>query len=81
MLPTKFKEGDSLLIETQWSQYVSEPKYRDELPRISKELALWCVSNKVNMLGVEPPSVADVNNIIELTAVHKILSFWRSDHY
>jgi kynurenine formamidase len=69
----KFEAGDSLLLETQWSQNVTEPKYRDELPRISEELAEWCVSNKVNMLGVEPPSVADVNNLKELTAVHKIL--------
>jgi kynurenine formamidase len=65
--------GDSLLIRTGWSAYVSLPKYRDELPRISLELAQWCVTNQVKMLGVEPPSVADVNNIDELTAVHTVL--------
>jgi kynurenine formamidase len=31
------------------------------------------VEKKVRMLGVEPPSVADVNNIEELTTIHKIL--------
>jgi kynurenine formamidase len=69
----KLQVGDSLLLRTGWSAYVSLPKYRDELPRISLELAQWCVSSQVRMLGVEPPSVADVNNIDELTAVHTVL--------
>jgi kynurenine formamidase len=47
--------------------------YRDQLPRISEELARWCVSRGVNILGVEPPSVADVNNLEEVTRIHKIL--------
>jgi kynurenine formamidase len=47
--------------------------YRDELPRVSLELAEWCAAKRVRMLGVEPPSVADVNNLEELTAVHKVL--------
>ncbi|MEL6274659.1 MAG: cyclase family protein, partial [Bacteroidota bacterium] len=36
-------------------------------------LAKWCVQKKVKMLGVEPPSVADVNNLPEVTAIHHIL--------
>lgn len=69
----KLQSGDSLLLRTGWSRYVNEPRYRDELPRISLELAAWCADNKVRMLGVEPPSVADVNNAEELTSVHKAL--------
>ncbi len=69
----KFKPGESLLIRTDWSRYINEPRYRNELPRISLQLAQWCVDNKVLMLGVEPPSVADVNNPAELTSVHKTL--------
>jgi kynurenine formamidase len=69
----KFKPGESLLICTGWSAYYGQEQYRQELPRISEELAKWCVDKKVRMLGVEPPSVADVNNIEELTAIHKIL--------
>ena len=69
----KFQPGDSLLLETQWSQFEGQQKYRDELPRISKELASWFVQNKVRMLGVEQPSVADINNINELTEIHQIL--------
>lgn len=69
----KFKLGESLLICTGWSAYYGQKQYREELPRISAELARWCVKNKVRMLGVEPPSVADVNNIDELTTIHRIL--------
>ena len=68
-----FQPGDSLIIQTEWSQFENTAKYRDEMPRISKELAIWCVENQVNMLAVEPPSVADVNNMEELTEVHQIL--------
>lgn len=69
----RFEAGDGLLICTGWSEYYGRKRYSDELPRISEELAQWCVENKVQMLGVEPPSVADVNNIEELTIIHRIL--------
>lgn len=69
----KFKPGESLLICTGWSACYGQEQYREELPRISEELAQWCVEKKVRMLGVEPPSVADVNNIEELTTIHKTL--------
>lgn len=69
----QLKPGESLLICTAWSDYYRQDKYRNELPRVSAELARWCADKKVKMLGVEPPSVADVNDIEELTAVHRIL--------
>jgi kynurenine formamidase len=70
----KFRAGESLLLRTGWSRHVDDsPYYRDQLPRISEPLARWCVENKVRMLGVEPPSVADVNNKEELTRIHKTL--------
>ena len=69
----KLQPGESLIIRTGWSSNYGQPAYRDELPRISENLARWCVDRKVRMLGVEPPSVADVNNAKELTTVHKIL--------
>jgi arylformamidase len=69
----KVREGDSLLLRTGWSRRVGNPSYRDELPRVSLELAQWCAAKKIQMLGVEPPSVADVNNLDELTAIHRIL--------
>jgi kynurenine formamidase len=31
------------------------------------------VDRRIRVLGVEPPSIADVNNLEELTAVHRVL--------
>jgi arylformamidase len=62
------------LLATGWSRYADAPAvYRDGLPRIGDELAHWCVGRKVNVLGVEPPSVADVGNWDELSRIHRIL--------
>ena len=69
----KAQQGDSLLIRTDWSRNLGKPEYRQALPRISPNLARWCVENKINILGLEQPAVADVNHIEELTDVHKIL--------
>jgi len=69
-----FVPGESLLLRTDWSKHTDNPAlYRDGLPRISEALARWCVAKQVKLLGVEPPSVADVNNKPEVTLVHKIL--------
>ena len=65
--------GDRLLLRTDWHRRFGTPEYRDGLPRISVELARWLVERHVALIGVEPPSVADVNNIEEVTEVHKIL--------
>lgn len=62
-----------LLLRTDWHQRYGTQAYRDELPRISLELAEWLVAKEVALLGVEPPSVADVNNKHELTTVHQTL--------
>jgi kynurenine formamidase len=43
------------------------------LPRISRELAEWCVERRIRLLGVEPPSVADVKDLAEVTEIHRIL--------
>ena len=65
--------GTRLLLRTDWHRRDGTAQYRDELPRISLELAQWLVSREVALVGVEPPSVADVNNIEELTTVHQTL--------
>lgn len=71
---TAFQRGENLLLHTGWSRHADDwALYRDQLPRISEELARWCVDAGVNLLGVEPPSVADVNNREEVTRIHKIL--------
>lgn len=70
---TRFTPGESLIIRTGWSIFVDEAKWRDELPRVSPELARWCVEHHVKLLGVEPPSVADVNHLPELIQIHQTL--------
>jgi kynurenine formamidase len=72
-IETRVGAGDGLLLRTGWSRRLHEPAYRDELPRVSLELAQWCVGKGIRILGVEPCSVADVNNVEELTRVHKVL--------
>lgn len=66
--------GDSLLLRTGWSRHYRQTElYRDQMPRISAALAHWCVARGLKLLGVETPSVADVNDLPELTEVHEIL--------
>lgn len=72
-IKTKAQSGDSLLLRTGWSRHVNDSIYRDELPRISGDLARWCVQRQIRMLGVEPPSVADVHNLDEVSFIHRIL--------
>ena len=69
----KFEPGDSLLIQSGWSAYLYEQRYRDGLPRISEEVARCLVDHKIKMVGVESPSVADVNDLEEVTRIHQIL--------
>jgi kynurenine formamidase len=73
-IASKVRPGDGLLLRTGWSAHVDRPHdYRDNLPRVSKELSEWCVERGITLLGVEPPSVADVNNLAEITEIHRIL--------
>ena len=65
--------GEGLLLRTDWSKKVGTDDYRNGLPRIAEELATWMVQKSIGILGVEPPSVADVNNLEEVTKIHQIL--------
>jgi len=67
------RPGDRLLLRTDWSLRHGTSEFREALPRISSELASWLVDRQVVFVGVEPPSVADVSNIEELTMVHQTL--------
>ena len=64
----------SLLLHTGWSRHFEDDEYyRGQFPRIGEELAEWCADRGVKMLGVEPPSVADVHDLPEVTRIHEIL--------
>lgn len=73
-LADHFEPGHSLLLHTGWSRHFETPEiFRGQLPRVGEALAKWCVENGVRILGVEPPSVADVNDLPEVTLIHEIL--------
>lgn len=72
-IENRIREGDSIILKTGWHHFLGTDKYRNELPRISEETAKWLVDKRVNMLAVEPCSVADVNNLPEVTLIHQIL--------
>ena len=65
--------GERILLRTDWSHRHGSESWRSDLPRIDVSLAHWLVEREVKLIGVEPPSVADVNHREELTAVHRIL--------
>lgn len=69
----RIRPFDRLLLRTDWYRRLGTGAYRNELPRISLELAHWLVEKQVALIGVEPPSVADVNSKEELTEIHQAL--------
>ena len=66
-------EGNRLLLRTGWSRHFGQDDYRTHFPRVSVELSRWLVERHVSLIGVDTPSVADVDNREELTAVHRTL--------
>ncbi|MFN3190886.1 MAG: cyclase family protein [Aureliella sp.] len=69
----RVRPGGRLLFRTDWYKQFGQENYRSGLPRIGFELAEWLVKREVALVGVEGPSVADVNNMQELTKVHQTL--------
>ena len=69
----QLKPGQGLMICTNWHKKYKDKDFKSGLPRISAELAQWCVDRRVKMLGVEPLSVADVENLEEVTSIHQTL--------
>ena len=67
------QKGDGVILHTGWSAFVNENKYREELPGIHESLALCFAKKRINMLAVEPPSIADVTDMAEVTKIHEIL--------
>ncbi len=67
------QKGDSILFRTDWYKKLGTEAYRNQLPRLSEELAKWLFRKEVKLIGVEPPSVANVNDLEEVSLIHKIL--------
>jgi kynurenine formamidase len=71
--PAQDWDGARVLLRTDWSLRIGTPDYRDRLPRISLDLANWFVENKVALIGVEPPSIANVHDLDEVARIHQVL--------
>ncbi len=65
--------GDRVVLRTDWSKRFGDESYREKLPRISIELAEHLVSVGVSLVAIDAPSIADVENFEEWTAVHRTL--------
>jgi arylformamidase len=65
--------GEGLIFRTGWHKKYGTPAYREGIPTIGEELASWCAAKGVALVAVEPPSVADVNNLSLVTLIHTIL--------
>ncbi len=72
-LKDKVQEKDGLIFRTGWSSRLGHESYRNSLPAISEELAHWMVDEKIKLIGVEPPSVADVTDLDAVIRIHLIL--------
>jgi kynurenine formamidase len=69
----KIKAGARILLKTGWSSHIDLPDYRTHMPSLSLYLVKFFIEKKIVMLGVEPPSVADLSNLEETITVHKAL--------
>jgi kynurenine formamidase len=71
----KITKGGRLLLRTDWDHRANQPAYRNDMPRISADLARWLVDKEIALLGVQTPSVASVRpaHRDELIEVHQIL--------
>ena len=69
----RIEPGDRVLLPSCWSARIDIPTYRDDLPRISVELSHFFAKRLIALVGVEPLSVAAVDDIEEITVVHQNL--------
>ena len=69
----KIGRGSRVLLRTDWDQHAELDDYRSSFPRISPALAEWFAEREVWLVGVESPSVASLQDMEELTQVHRTL--------
>lgn len=65
--------GQGLIFRTGWHKKYGTPAYREGIPSVTPQLAEWCIEKGIHLIGVEPPSVADVHDLELVTRVHTIL--------
>lgn len=69
----RIKSRTRVLLRTDWDIHADLADYRTNFPRISLELAKWLAHKGIWLLGIETPSVASLQDMEELTLVHRAL--------
>lgn len=69
----KINAGSRILLRTDWDRYADDPQYRTHFPRLSLALAEWLAKKGIWLIGLEHPSVASLQDKVELTEVHQAL--------
>jgi kynurenine formamidase len=72
------REGDILVIRTDWSKHWNTPDYFKKRPCLSEDAANWIVAHKiksvaVDMSGVDPTTQYGVSPKLGGSPIHKIL--------
>ncbi len=69
----KISRGSRVLLRTGWAAHAGMDDFRTSFPRVSLELAAWFATKGIWLLGVESPSVASLQDLEEVTLVHRAL--------
>lgn len=68
----KISEGSSVFFYTGWQKFLKKDNYFEENPGLSESAASYLASRKVNMVGIDSPSIDRGRN--RQFSAHKILS-------
>lgn len=66
---SQIEKNRKVIIKTGWYKFNKENKYYSNFPKITADVAKWLVSKKIELLGVESPSL----NIGDNSRIHSIL--------
>lgn len=64
--------GSSIFFYTEWQKFLKDDNYFMTNPGLSNDAAKYLVSRKVNMIGIDSPSIDKGSN--QQFTIHKILS-------
>ena len=69
------REGDILLLRTDWSDHWGRPEYFNDHPFLTSSGAEWLVEHKIKGVGVEAATVEDIRGIVpgQPALVHRIV--------
>lgn len=68
----KIPDGATIVFATGWNNNVTRKNFFDQNPGLSESAARYLVSKKVNLVGIDSPSI-DVGNNAKFVAHHVLL--------